>query len=1102
MVQKLSYTANSITLGTGNSRVILGADSGNLIVKDRHANTSTLTPGSGVLGMSGVTTYANSSVLPFSPISSAGSLAYATLTSTLYLSNGSGWYKISTINTSPSISLSSTTATPTPSSLTLDFTYTVTEPEGTPTTVSIANSGIATTGNVAVTHTASNSHVRLVFDGTTAYSGDASVTLTVTDGVNTGSGTITITTNYITLVDESETTGLLMRGIGDSTTKNANFDDVSDTNNTITTNGLPFMGTFSPYNSGGYSGYFDGSSDYLTASNSDDFTLTGQFTIEMWVYLDQTSYARTVQRLITPSNSSPTSEPYISIGNDQGGVNSGCLCFTSSVGAGNPQGYATTEGTGATGTNRYFPFKQWVHVALTRDGSNVCRLFQDGVIVATVTISGGFDFNGANNGGITISKSGWNNSEFFGPGYINDFRIVKGTAVYTAAFTPPNEPLTAITNTKLLLGAKAMMRDTSASARAITVTGTPEMRAFTPYRHKTYVASDFGGSVYLDGASYLTTSGTANTNTTGGQAWTVEYWVYPTVFDGGGNAMFDFRANGSGNGITAEFTSSGNMYMNAGGSGYISNQDYDISVNNWYHMAFVHTGSVLKFYLNGVEKYSNSHTSGANDNSSGVFGIGYKSNGSKQFKGYITDFRFVAGKAVYTGAFTPPSKRLTKTGGTYPSNTNVVNPTASETKYLANFTNGDIIDLSGSGNILPYGNAQSDTGVTKYSVSSVLFDGTGDYLSIPYSDLYAPGAENYTAECWIYTATDNQTQPLLMGMWNGSSNYSWALQLGAGTSMYPRFLFWDGSSYNDNPATTKINISSWNHIAVVRNSSTFTLFLNGVSVKTATISGAAPTVNTPLTIGATSSGGQAFTGNISDARFTKTLRYPFIPKKETMTTSTSFQATTTASNVKMLGAHTSTLTTNSGNSGTSFSVESGVSASAFAPIGNGMRSAYFDGSGNAMMIHAAAIIGTGVFTIECWAYITKTSGYDPIFGIVPVASRNSSSGYRLFYVGGNNNLSWWNTTDFVTSPNNSVPNNEWHHLAVTRESDNKIRLYIDGGNVGTSSSTYTEDLSSYDRIYLGRHASAYYQGYISNARITNQVLYTENFTVPGAALKG
>ena len=136
MVQKLSFTANSITLGTGNSRVVLGADSGSLTVKDKDANTSTVTPGTGIAGFSGVTTYANSSVFPFSPISSAGSLAYATATSTLYLSNGSGWYKITTINTAPSISLSATTATPTLDALTLDFTYTVTEPEGTQTSVS------------------------------------------------------------------------------------------------------------------------------------------------------------------------------------------------------------------------------------------------------------------------------------------------------------------------------------------------------------------------------------------------------------------------------------------------------------------------------------------------------------------------------------------------------------------------------------------------------------------------------------------------------------------------------------------------------------------------------------------------------------------------------------------------------------------------------------------------------------------------------------------------------------------------------------------------------------------------------------------------------
>ena len=209
MVTKLSYTANSITLGTGTSKVVLGADSGNLIVKDSDANTSIVEPGLGVQGASAVTTYANPAALPFNPISSAGSLAYTTSTGALYMSNGSGWYKITLVNTAPSISLSSTTARPTATHLTVDITYTVTEPEGTPVTVALANSGIATTGNVAITHTTSNNHVRLVFDGTTKYSGDASVTLSVSDGVNTGTGTITLNTAYYSGENTAETVTLL-----------------------------------------------------------------------------------------------------------------------------------------------------------------------------------------------------------------------------------------------------------------------------------------------------------------------------------------------------------------------------------------------------------------------------------------------------------------------------------------------------------------------------------------------------------------------------------------------------------------------------------------------------------------------------------------------------------------------------------------------------------------------------------------------------------------------------------------------------------------------------------------------------------------------------
>ena len=196
MVQKVPFTStsgNTMTIGTGTSRVIMGADSGNLKIQDSQSNTSIIEAGAGIVGASAVSVVANPAALPFNPISSAGSLAYTTSTNALYISNGSGWYKISMVNTSPSLSLSSVNAEPTSETLTLDFTYTVTEPEGTPTTVTFANSGISTTDVATITHTTSNNHVRIVFDGETTIAG-ATVTLSVSDGINTGTGTITINT--------------------------------------------------------------------------------------------------------------------------------------------------------------------------------------------------------------------------------------------------------------------------------------------------------------------------------------------------------------------------------------------------------------------------------------------------------------------------------------------------------------------------------------------------------------------------------------------------------------------------------------------------------------------------------------------------------------------------------------------------------------------------------------------------------------------------------------------------------------------------------------------------------------------------------------------
>ena len=99
--------------------------------------------------------------------------------------------------------------------------------------------------------------------------------------------------------------------------------------------------------------------------------------------------------------------------------------------------------------SRIFGFNndgQYHHLAVTRSG-NTWRLFVDGVLEDQETWSG--STNTANSYCTIGNTPGSATTAWFG-GYISNVRVVKGTAVYTSSFRPPTEPLTNITNTKLL----------------------------------------------------------------------------------------------------------------------------------------------------------------------------------------------------------------------------------------------------------------------------------------------------------------------------------------------------------------------------------------------------------------------------------------------------------------------------------------------------------------------------------------------------------------------------------------------------------------------------------------------------------------------------
>ena len=176
--------------------------------------------------------------------------------------------------------------------------------------------------------------------------------------------------------------------------------------------------------------FFDGLS-YLTCATSSDFALPGDFTLEMW--WKNTGFNGGSHYVFTTkvSNSTPTFTVFINGSNGSltvsGGSSGGSLVASSGL---------LTLVDGA-----------WHHIAYTRS-SGTNRVFVDGIVGATAN-SDSTTYTSQTNRPL-IGSSNTQDSTHTAKGYISNLRLVKGTALYTASFTPPTEKLTAIDGTVLL----------------------------------------------------------------------------------------------------------------------------------------------------------------------------------------------------------------------------------------------------------------------------------------------------------------------------------------------------------------------------------------------------------------------------------------------------------------------------------------------------------------------------------------------------------------------------------------------------------------------------------------------------------------------------
>ena len=778
----------------------------------------------------GITVYDTIDDLPLSGLSD-GREAFVSATNALYIWSDSGWYNIGLINTNPSITsggagtynlASDGTATV--------ITLTASDPEGIPITWSYSVTS-GSLGSIATVSQADN--VFTITPSTNeAHAGTFSLTFTASDGVNTATDTNTFTLAF--KVQNSKYTSALITSVGSNGGTNSTVTDSSSNNHTVTVNGNTSSQTFSPYRSGGYSYYFDGTDDYLNIPY--DATLADwsgtDYTIEAWVYYNSFNVSSVGTPLIVRHGIVASASNYWSFGARSNGI----LQFY----------YWNGSAVGSCASTATLDLNTWHHIVMSYNNTNnEITLYLDGVSVHTHTVSGTPQYNSDST--ILIGESAGTEHN----GYITDLRMT-ASEVYSTAFTPPTEPLTAITNTKLLTCHLSYLKDGSSNDHSITLNGNVSAKPFAPYDYLGYDAETHGGSVYFDGTGdYISTTSNLTDFQVGTGDFTVEAWVWKSAngtnnYDG----VFSLGTSGSAtDGMFLEASGSRGILWYSNGGAVTLEDTATCNTSEWIHIAVARSSGVTKLFRNGVEVASTS-TSYSVPTTASIFTIGTYGN-NFNFNGYICDFRFVKGTAVYTADFTPPTEPLTA---------------ITNTSLLISGTDASIIDKSQTINdITLNGHTQSSTTVTKYGSSSMYFDGTGDYISGTLDT--AIGTDDFTIEMWVYVEAASGTNPRIftIGGYGSSSGIS---------------LLWLGSGFRaDLPASsngslgtsTGASYQEWYHIAITRESGTAYFFVDGTE-----ITNAAKTTNistTEFNIGADFIGlsGYDINAYIEDLRITKGL---------------------------------------------------------------------------------------------------------------------------------------------------------------------------------------------------------------------------------------
>jgi len=890
--------------------------------------------------------------------------------------------------------------------------------------------------------------------GVTSFTGYIS-NLRVVKGTAVYSGNFTPSTSSLTAISGTSLLTCQSNRFVDNSSSNSNF----TISNVKVVGGSPFTET----DTANGSMYFDGTGDYLSIDQTTATSLgSNNFTLEFWIYFN-----------------AATTNSY----NITGKWNSGSEWILQWRAAGVDSianqhwRFYTNNGSGPStdftesSTTAVAPYT-WHHIALVRNGSSF-NLYRNGVqIGSTLTSSASITETSD-----TLQIGAAQNA--FTPlnGYLSDYRLVVGTAVYTSAFTPPTAPLTAVANTKLLTlqtrrpHNNKSFQDKSTNKFLFTSYNEITQSAFSPY-------NPFGWSNYFNTSSYLRTSVSALSSS----SFTVEAWIFYTGSNSADRTLFDFSGGTGGYGMFMEHSSAGQIRINLYSTNSVGSFFGSVSTsfsgyyNKWIHVAATYDGSTYRLFING-NSVGTPLVTGTQVTSINQLSIGARSDSTvtQGWSGYISNFRYVTGAALYTGSFTPSTSSLGIAGSGV---TRLL--TCQSNRFIDNSSSPYTLSTLGTPTVQAF---SPFSPVAAYSPSSnsgsIFCDGSNDYL-FNSDPIFNPNY-SFTTEGWFYlTSTPGVSSAWIIGQ-NNNAQYIWTINSSLAVAWssfnYPSA----GSQYSGSTASNAIKVGCWNHLAVVRNGNAWNIYVNGTSANSMASLAAVfgyPTDNSLFMNNRINDYG-SFPGFISDLRFSQEAIYTgnFTPP------TTPLQAT---SNTRLLLTGTDAAIFDSVGKHAINTISSVKANNTLYKFAN--SSIYFNGSSDYLTIPSndLLLIGTGDFTIEFWANRQSSWSTSSNF------TDGGSNALDLYTSGGNLRIAPQNAGGSTICSLSGLTQNTWIHIAVVRSSG-VTTGYINGANTGAVADTnnYSAPITR-----IGGYGDGYYNGHLADFRISRGARYTTNFTPP------